>query len=246
MSKEWIGSVRACGTASFDKSNVSEFRASVQSKLSSRSLTVNLRHVDDQGVAAVAAMLDATEDCAPHSFNEWGVVAAPRTPGREIITASLNRYATDGAWGVSPQIIPNYSLHSMSGLLSVAFKLAGPNLGIGGIEGREADVFLASMALLSSNTLKGVWAVMTGWQPANLDAPNAVCRAVALAIDSSANCDSTLRLSMYGGRGEKFSLESFYSMMASAIPGQECRWTLPGGGTITWQDQIEAPLRMAA
>src|SRR5262249_37658335 len=88
-----------------------------------------LKHVDDQTVVGLSAVLGAI---AGHSlvppgvsdpFRDWGVVAAPRFLGRPMLAGALPRFQNEGAWGVSPHLIPHRSLHSISGTVSQALEV---------------------------------------------------------------------------------------------------------------------------
>lgn len=154
-----------------------------------------LRHADDQTVVGLAAVLHAIEgsDLDADRLSPWGLVAAPRFPGRARLAAAFAQYAVDGAWGVSPHLVPHDSLHSMAGTISQALKLFGPNLGAGGGSDGARAAFLAAMALLGDGRLPGVWVVATGWVPelvlgragvvpAEPGPPNHECWGLALAL----------------------------------------------------------------
>ncbi len=66
------------------------------------------------------------------SFAEWGVVGSPRFAGRMITAANIQKSKSDPHFSISPHIIPNFCLHSLSGAASVAFGIRGPNFGVGG------------------------------------------------------------------------------------------------------------------
>ena len=126
-----------------------------------------LKHSDDQTVAGTAAVLEAIASSGLTStrFTEWGVLAAPRFIGRVSMVTLLKRFAAEGAWGVAPQLIPHRSLHSLSGTISQALKIHGPNLGIGGGPGAMSEVLWTAMAMLHGDRLPGIWIVLTGWTP---------------------------------------------------------------------------------
>src|SRR5436190_23051960 len=67
-----------------------------------------LKHAEDQSVVALSAVLRAVahRDWAGRSFADWGVVAAPNFFGRHGIAQTVQKYAQEGAWGVSPHLIP--------------------------------------------------------------------------------------------------------------------------------------------
>ena len=84
-----------------------------------------LKHSDEQTVAGLAAVFQAVNRSgldAAH-FADWGVLAAPRFLGRASMIQSLQRYFLEGAWGISPHLIPHHSLHSVSGTVSQALKI---------------------------------------------------------------------------------------------------------------------------
>lgn len=149
-----------------------------------------LKHVDEQTVAATAAVFRAIHDfnLDPMSFTDWGVLAAPRHLGRNVMAVALKKFFADGAWNVSPHLIPNQTLHSAAGTLSMALKIHGPNFGVGGGLNSESEGIRAAAALAADQHLPGVWLVLTAWEPEPIpegDGHNTVhslCHAVALAL----------------------------------------------------------------
>ncbi len=129
-----------------------------------------LKHADEQTAVGLAAVYHACRDRGvdPTGFRDWGVLAAPRFLGQSMMAASLLRFQAEGAWGVSPHVIPHRSLHSISGTISHALKIKGPNLGVGGGPGGAAEAFLTAAALLERGRAPGVWVVLTLLHP---DAP---------------------------------------------------------------------------
>jgi hypothetical protein len=137
------------------------------------------------------------------SFDDWGVVAGPRFLGRPAMAAALHRFAAEGAWGVSPHLIPHRSLHSISGTVSQALKIHGPNFGVGGGPNAVLETLLAALALLEGKKLPGVWAVLTGLDPelppdeAGRMAPGTYCVGLALALTSVPISSSRIRLQAF-------------------------------------------------
>ena len=163
-----------------------------------------LKHAEDQTVLALAAVACAIEQAGWHdrSFADWGVIAAPSWFGRVSIAQSIQRFQKDGAWGVSPHLIPQQSLHGMSGAISQALKIHGPNFGVSGGPNPAPDAFLVAAALMADGVLPGLWVVLTAheaeWIPAADDRavlPPA-CRAVALALTPTDIDESGLHLSI--------------------------------------------------
>lgn len=151
---------------------------------------VLLKHADEQALAALFAVDQAMRQLSaekPVSAAGWGVVGATRYLARAAFAQQLQRYRSEGAWGVSPHVIPHRSLHSLSGLLSLILKTHGPNFGVGGGEGGVAEGLLAAMVTLEDQRLPGVWFVACLLDPEqNTDAvsgqPVGPADAVGLAL----------------------------------------------------------------
>ena len=126
-----------------------------------------LKHSDEQTVVGLSAVYQAMEsgDLLGKDFSQWGVLGAPRWLGRNTVGAILSRFDVEGAWGVSPHLIPHRSLHSLSGTISLALKSQGANYGVGGSQGLIGETFLSALALLKRYDLPGVWAVFTQLDP---------------------------------------------------------------------------------
>jgi hypothetical protein len=159
-----------------------------------------LRHADEQTVAGLAAVLRAVADGGldPSGFGDWAVLAAPRYLGRGAFLGAFPQYAAEGAWGVSPHLIPAHSLHSPSGTISQALKAHGMNLGIGGTPGGAGEALSLAAMLLESGLAPGVWVVLTGRSP-GLDLPEDQAgplgtEALALALAAPAEGRRGIRL----------------------------------------------------
>jgi hypothetical protein len=161
-----------------------------------------LRNADEQTVVGVAAVLRAIGDPAlrDQRFAEWGVLAAPQFPGRLVGAAAFSKFQREGAATVSPHIIPQHSLHSLSGAVSVVLGMHGPNFGVGGGPEAMAEAFTAALTFLDHDTLAGLWLVLTGWDPepvpdgSGSTSSESVCRGVALALVPAASQRRMLRL----------------------------------------------------
>ena len=127
-----------------------------------------LRHVDEQTVVGVAAVLTAVRDAGldPARFGRWSVLAAPRYLGRASFEGSFPQYRAEGAWAVSPHLIPAHSLHSPSGTISQVLHAHGANLGVGGTPGGERDALLVAATWLEAGWSDGVWIILTSRDPA--------------------------------------------------------------------------------
>jgi hypothetical protein len=149
-----------------------------------------LNHADDQTVLAVSAVLNAIADFGldGEEFKDWGVVGAPRFPGRLFFANALNKFARSGPLGVSPVIVPYLSLHAISSMISLALGIHGPAVGVGGGTDGFVQALFMGLALQQEQDLPGVWVVATAWDPEPFSegsgegAPQPVCQALALAL----------------------------------------------------------------
>jgi hypothetical protein len=163
-----------------------------------------LKHSDDQSVAGLSAVLHAIANygLSATDFSRWGIVCAPRFPGRSGMIPAVKHFIAEGAWGVSPHLVPHRSLHSLSGTISQALKIHGPNYGVGGGNSAAREVLFAALALLEPMRLPGVWLVITAQEPeAALDdsgngPPNKCVRALALALTPVSPAWRGLRLTL--------------------------------------------------
>jgi hypothetical protein len=165
-----------------------------------------LKHSDEQTVVGLAAVYHAIHDngLTGTEFTHWGVLAAPRFLGWPMVGATLPRFAAEGAWGVSPHLIPHRSLHSTSGTVSNALKIQGPNFGVGGGPNAILEVLLAATSMLECQRLPGVWVVMSVLDPetppdgSGVPVPGTFASALALALVPARTGWPGLRLSFTG------------------------------------------------
>lgn len=163
-----------------------------------------LKHSDDQTVLAVQAVLCALErqGWQDRSFVDWGVIAAPIQFSRMTNAQTIRRYQQEGAWGVAPNLIPHQSPHSISGTLSQALKIHGPNFGVSGAANACADAFLIAGALMMDRGLPGLWVILTGYEVEWIPAADGnhpvapMCLAVALALTTPEAKAAGLQLSI--------------------------------------------------
>jgi hypothetical protein len=89
---------------------------------------------------------------------------------------------------VSPHLAAHHSQHAVSGTISQALKIHGPNFGIGGGPGSAGEAVLAAVAMLARQPVPGVWLVLTGWDPgltpdrSGQPQAGSVCVGLALAL----------------------------------------------------------------
>jgi hypothetical protein len=203
-----------------------------------------LKHADEQTVVGLAAVYRAIQDSGLQTtcFRDWGVLAAPRFLGRPAMAAALQRFQAEGAWGVSPHLIPHRSLHSISGSVSQALKIHGPNFGVGGGPGAAAEALIAAVSLLEGKKMPGVWVVLSCLDPEQ--APDETgrptagtrCVGLALALTPIRSSHSLLRLRVVcgtdaqdvppptpaaEGSGSGFDLPRLESLLA-LLHGERC------------------------
>lgn len=172
-----------------------------------------LRHADEQTVVGMRAVLAAI---AAHplprpSFAGYGVVAAPCRAGRFTAAQSLAMLRVGGGVTVTPHVVPQCSLHSLAGAVSVALGMHGPNIGAGGGRHALAEGLVAALALLAPAAsahavVPGIWFVATSWDdepaldpagrpagtaaapaaPPAAAAEDPLCRGLAVALVASA------------------------------------------------------------
>jgi len=191
--------------------------------------------------------LDAT------TFRDWGVIAAPRFLGRVALAAALNRFALEGAWGISPHLIPHRSLHSVSGTVSQALRIQGPNFGVGGGPYGADETLIVAAGMVADDRLPGVWVVMTGYDPElapddpaegnALPGVSPVAEAVALALKRDEIDKRRLQLRIGCGSGlpdwadpagaaaswPMFSLHALQEALSAAQTPPAAGWRLRGG-----------------
>jgi hypothetical protein len=185
------------------------------------------------------------------SFADWGVVAGACYLGRTVLAAAMAKFATSGAWSVSPHLIPNHTQHCLSGSVSVALKSHGLNLGVGGGPETVSQTFLAAASFADDDRLPGLWIVLTGHAPEPFSTtPDGatvfpVCHALALAVTPVRAEQTGDRLRVLptartspndtlGIRSNPLRVSDLTSSLAG-LPGQTLRWRLDSGGWLEWQ-----------
>ena len=147
-----------------------------------------LKHADEQTVAALAVVLKAMarHQRTAETYRDWGVVAAPTMFGRDPTSQALRRFLAEGAWGIAPYVIPHSTLHAVSGTISQALGIQGPNLSVGNGAHASTEAILAAASMLCVESLPGLWLVLTGYDREKIpdDPANSSihCLAVALAL----------------------------------------------------------------
>jgi hypothetical protein len=191
-------------------------------------------------------------------FRDWCVVAVPRSIGRLPLANALTKFRAEGAWGVSPHLIPHRSLHSVSGTISQALKIHGPNFGVGGGPGGAGEGLLTAATLVVGDRLPGVWLVLTGWRSEPTqenqtdDGSSNVCQALALALTAYQPGRSGWHLTVARDRSQmasgrigreaeastEVSLEALQEVLEGRLGGPTV-WPLQFGGWVSLAPSLE-------
>ena len=164
-----------------------------------------LRHCDEQTVVGMHAVLRglAASGRPVEAFARHAVVAAPCHAGRFMAAKSLAGLRQGGAVMVSTHVVPQASLHSIAGAVSVGLGLHGPHIGVSGGPDALAEGLLAAVSLLEAGAVgetTGVWLVATAWDAEPpLDAEGTpqtdpLLRGLAMGIETGAEASVTLTL----------------------------------------------------
>jgi hypothetical protein len=150
-----------------------------------------LRHADEHTVVGLHAVLEAIAAGPPQpDLSRHAVVAAPCQSGRLAAARTLALLPAGGAVTVSPHVVPQCSLHSVAGAVSVALGMHGPHLGVGGGPDALAEGLLAAATLLNYGDPEcpAAWLVATDWDeepaldPAGAPEGDPICRALAVQL----------------------------------------------------------------
>jgi len=225
-----------------------------------------LKYSDEQTVLAVAAVDQAISsgELDAKQFQDWSIVAAPRFIGRIAGVGTLARFDRGGGPAISPHVIPQHSLHSISGALSILLSSRQPNFGVGGTGDSLAEGLFAALTFPAGNRA-GVLLVSTAWEPEpQLDnegncTNHPVCHAVALALEASAAASrcGNLRFSFDDGRLDARRTVYWFenaaglcNRLAALVPGGSAgnfAWRLPWGATVVLEARESvAQLKAAA
>jgi hypothetical protein len=195
-----------------------------------------LRHGDEQTVVGMHAMLRALAALPePVDVSADAIVAASCQAGRLMAAKSLSLLKTGGAVTVSTHIVPQASLHSLAGAVSVALGMHGPHVGIGGGPDALAEGLLAAVTLAGVSGAPRVWLVATEWEEEPpLDTTGAatadpLCRAVALAIEPGGRGELSLDIHFPQSPAEAAVADGQLTAFAGAL--DMCG---PGGALLTW------------
>jgi hypothetical protein len=198
--------VVAYGSVRASAAEVRELRQNLLLPSGERLSPAFLKHAEDQTVAGLVAVCRAITDhhLTKEYFDDWGVLGAPRYLGRVAMMSAIQKFVLEGAWGLSPHLIPHRLLHALSGCVSQALKIRGPNFGVGGGPSGVGEALLAAAAMLDGARVPGLWVVLTGCNPEpnteRGDRADGTCafNALALALVAGSADRQGLRLRVCG------------------------------------------------
>jgi hypothetical protein len=252
----------AYGTARADLASIAALRRTIPAWAPADTPGHFLKHADEQTVVAVAAVDRAIaasgEDVS--AYRNFAIIAAPRFVGRIAGAETLARFQAGGGPSVSPHTIPQHSLHSISGALSILLASREPNFGVGGIATALAEGLLAALTL-PAPTARGIWLVATAFEPEPkleasgrcLNEPAVCAAALAFRPIATAQCKGRLWLERSipcrtqpgesaDGGGAPSVTELIALLAAAAERGGvggcqrgSLRWRFPGGATVIFE-----------
>lgn len=206
-----------------------------------------LRPCDEHTVVAVHAVLAALASSPrPPRLDRHAVVAAPCQSGRITAARTLVQFRAGGGVTVSPHVVPQCSLHSLAGAVSVALGMHGPHVGVGGGPDALAEGLWTAVTLLEREAAAGdgagAWAIFSEWdvEPA-IDASGGVqgdplCRALAVLLEPATAATPltlTLQPALTAGTSERdgescTSLAAFARAIGICAAGDaRGSWTVP-------------------
>lgn len=208
-----------------------------------------LKHADEQSVAALAVVLKAMarHQRPAETYRDWGVVAAPTMFGRDPTSRALRRFLTEGAWGIAPHVIPHSTLHAISGTISQALRIQGPNLSVGNGVHAATEAILAAAGMLCVENLPGLWLVLTGYDREKIpdDPANSSIHCLAAALALTRNQSGALPVLSIVVASEvpagltELTLAGLHAALDGAVPISG-RWRLPDAG---WLELVNGRMK---
>jgi hypothetical protein len=246
-----MASLIGWGTARADLATIAGMRKKLPAWTPTDTPGHFLKYSDEQTVLAVAAVDQAisSADLDVKQFQNWSIIAAPRFIGRIAGVGTLARFDRGGGPAISPHVIPQHSLHSISGALSILLSSRQPNFGVGGTGDSLAEGLFAALTFPAGNRA-GVLLVATAWEPEpQLDnegncTNSPVCHAVTLGLQATAAASDSgnLRLSVDDGSIDARRTVHWFenaaglcNRLAALVPGGPAgyfAWRLPWGATL--------------
>lgn len=159
--------IRASVSFRFTPAEAQPLRIRLRTAMSKTMSPSVIKQLDDQSLGAVEAMRQAVEslEMTAEDLADWGIVGAPRQPGRDRTVDAIQSFRDKGPFGVSPHMVPQCGLHSLAGIVSQAFAMHGPCMGAGGRTCGVAEAMTVAVGWLFGEDLKGVWLIFSQRTP---------------------------------------------------------------------------------
>jgi hypothetical protein len=241
---EFSANLLGWGTARADLAAISGLRKKLPAWVPADTPGHFLKHADEQTVLAVAAVDQAicSGELDVKQLQNWSIIAAPRFIGRVAGVGTLARFDRGGGPAISPHVIPQHSLHSISGALSILLSSRQPNFGVGGTGDSLAEGLFSALTFPAADRA-GVLLVATAWEPEpQLDnAGNCVnepiCHAVALALQSVATASDCGKLRLMADNGSIDARRTVHWSANAAALCNHLSALIPGGpaGCFGWR-----------
>jgi hypothetical protein len=206
-------SIVASGTARLTTSEMAAIRKDSLPGLPTRLSPQLLRHSDEQTLSALVALSTAMKSIsmASKSFADWAIVSSSCNLGRSAFAKVIDKYKSEGPWGVSVQVIPHCTAHAVAGTISLALGSHGPCIGAGGAADGGIEALLAAASVLRHSDWCGAWIVFSAWSPepaidaAGRPESDSICSAAAIAVtrQPSACALGRIRLEARGIHGRQ-------------------------------------------
>lgn len=185
-----LAGVQAYSTTRIGQAEAQSLRKAIPSWAPADTPGHFFKYSDEQTIVAAQAVdrLIAAEDIDVAECRDWGVIVAPRFIGRLAGAGIRGRFRQRGDQAVSPHTLPQHSLHSPSGALSILLGTRGPNAGMGGGPNSFAEGLLAALTMFDFRATPGLWLVATDWDPEPLPdhegncTTNAMCHAFCMLL----------------------------------------------------------------
>ena len=176
--------VVAAGRVACPVAEIPNLRAPLQQFFGDKISVSILKQADELTLFSLTALRSAIirHQLTAEQQAGWGVAANPCLPGRLRMADTIAKYHEQGAWSVTPHFIPHCLLHSLSGLLSQALALNGPNMGIGGVPGTEEDVCLGMASWIAGGDVTGGWMIWANWRDDISSGPDIIGEALVLGV----------------------------------------------------------------
>lgn len=201
-------SIVASGSARLTVSEMAAIRKDSLPGFPTRLSPQLLRYSDEQTLAALVAVSSALKSIslASKNFADWAIVSSSRNLGRSAFAKVIDKYRSEGPWGVSVQVIPHCTAHAVAGTISLALESHGPCVGAGGGADGGIEALMSAASVLKQSDWCGAWIVVSAWSPepaldsAGQAISDSICSAAAIAVTRQPSACSLGRIRLEAHR----------------------------------------------